>query len=187
MSENEHPEPVIRAPAPAVDKRSSSGHKADYTDSETYHRNRNRLANVRWKLGENPHDDLAVGSVGARELTPEQALQEPGYVDYKVEMHEPHQPTEQEQYAGLRGSDSGIRCWSCRGNTYRIVDERSSEQVASTQDDIVWAQKMNRPVDPERIPTVWLLFCPGCKHKMQMPDYEVRRLQDRAAMKEALG
>jgi len=172
-----------------VDKRAGSGNKDvppkpahnPILDLPTdYSKNRNRLANVRWKRGEDPRDDLAVGSVGARTLSPEEAQLTTGYVDYDLEVLEHPHPENVDPYEGIHGSRTGIKCWSCPAGEYLIIAERTSQEVGDTLDEVTWARKMNRPVDPLKVPDVLKLFCPQCKSVMEMRKEIVLELRAKA-------
>lgn len=164
-----------------VDKRAGSGSKPKPVRGGTgpghdpildqptdYSKNPNRLANVRWKRGEDPRDDLAVGHVGAHELSPEEAAAAQGYVDYKIEVLEHPESEGLDPFEGVTGSDSGVECWRCHSRDYLIISERSGADIGASQPDVAWAISQNRQVDPLKVPDVQMLFCPTCKDRMQL-------------------
>lgn len=158
-SESTPKEPTV------VDRRSGRGKAqhagADFTDAKTYEKNQNRLANVRWKLGEDPRDQEAEKGSGW---------------EY-VKLDAPENPVSRpaSSFEGVAGGiESGLHCWSCHHADYLIMDDRKPIEVAMQQDDLAWALKMNRAVDPERMPHVLMLFCPACKAVMEMPEHVVR-------------
>lgn len=92
-----NPTPVI------VDKRSGRG-KTDFTDQKTYDKNRNRLSNVRWKLGEEPYVDTEAtdGYIGAREVDPSE-VDESKWVNVKYEVVEHPDPDPNQKNLLRRG------------------------------------------------------------------------------------
>ena len=126
-------------------------------------RGRNRTKMERWAPGTDPHD--------------QDARPDSGWEYVKLDVTEGKEGQGVDHFAGLSGPDSGVRCFQCKSTNYRILDERSSETVAGTQDDIAWAKANNRPFDKMRAPNVIGVFCPNCKQVAQFRESIFRELQ----------
>lgn len=123
----------------------------------------------RWGLGQDPNDDEAWPDSGWEYVR----LEGPSTPDSERDLGEA-------RYKELSGPASGVKCFQLKGSCtgeYLVVQERTPEEIVATLDDVQWAIKNNRAVDPERIPTAWLLFCPVCKHMTQMRESVVRKLR----------
>lgn len=110
----------------------------------------------RWAPGQDPNDP--------------DAHPDSGYEYVKLEVTEGQD--QRDPYADLSGPDAEVRCWNCHQHNYRIIGKRSSEEVGDTQDTVKWARAQNRPVDALLVPDVIALFCPGCKHQMQLREQD---------------
>lgn len=102
------PTPVI------VDKRSGRG-KTDFTDEATYAKNRNRLANVRWPLGEEPYPDVegTDGHIGARKVDASEA-DESKWINVKYEVVEHPDPDPNQKDMLRRGPKvPKLKCHVC--------------------------------------------------------------------------
>lgn len=156
-----------------TDRRSGSGQKIvppEIDFEAAYANNPFRIRNYRWAPGQDPNDD---------EAWPDSNWD---YVNLEVLEHPDESASDPDwSYRNISGSPSGVRCFHCRNNDYLIVDVRSSEEIAKTQDDVLWARVNNREVDPLKVPDVLALFCPGCKHQAQVRKEVVQLLASKAA------
>lgn len=143
-----------------LEKRITSGN-ADWSDDKTYEKNRNRLANVRWKFGEDPHDDDAHPDSGWEYVT----------LDYPE-----HPPEDTNPYGGKGGPDSGVRCFNCHGYTYRILDTRTPEEILAGLPDEQWRRSQGRG-DDRAAPRVYLLVCPKCENRVQLNEEAIERIK----------
>lgn len=87
-----------------VDKRSGRG-KADFTDDKTYDKNPNRLANVRWPLGEEPYPDTPGTD------------KDDGWVNVKIE-HVNLPPEPNQKHLLTLGAEVRMKCHICSGPMY---------------------------------------------------------------------
>jgi hypothetical protein len=127
-----------------------------------------RTSNYRWAPGEDPHD---------LEATPDS-----GWEYKKLEVVEGE--SDIDTFKGVRGPDSGVRCFRCKAQHYLIIDERTREQVLADRDVESWAIQNNRPVDPLRQDPEKMLWCPGCRHTVQVMDYALKVLQEQEAKRD---
>lgn len=159
---------------PTKDKRSGFGIKPSHDpllDKPTdYSTNQNRLANVRWAPGTNPHDPLAIDH--------SQALA--GWTDYKLDG--PENPEQPKDTTPSSATDSGVQCFKCHSHNYMIIDKRSREVVAASRDDVSWALSQGRQPDPVLYPDVLMLHCPQCRHITQMDAQTVQVIAAKRAL-----
>jgi hypothetical protein len=134
---------------------------ANWSDEKTYRKNRNRLSNVRWKFGEDPYDPDTHPDSGWN------------YVSLDVTEHE---AKDVNPYKGKGGTDSGVTCFTCRAETYRIVDERTPAQVLAELPDEQWRRSQGRGYE-RAAPRVYLLVCPKCEGRVQMNEEALERVR----------
>lgn len=136
---------------------------ANQADDATYRRNRNRLSNVRWALGQDPHDP------DADESSP---------WDYVRVIADEAPPSPENPLRRRSGPDAGFPCWKCHGPNYRILESRTEAEILAggSVDDEVWARQNGRG-DPERAPNVYALACPQCDDFIQISERALRTLQ----------
>lgn len=158
MSENDRPS--------MRDLRSSSatGRSGDDEYERLYRRNQRQIRNVRWAPGQDPHDD--------------DAHPDSGWQYVKLDGAEtPDSERDVDQYRDLAGPGAGVQCFRCHGAEFRIVQERTPAEIIATRPDLEWSLKMNRPIDPWSAPRLLMLFCPACKHMVQMAEQAVATIR----------
>lgn len=96
----------------------------------------------------------------------------PGFEEVKLEVVTP--PTPPEPEGG--GPDSGITCFKCHNDTYRIVGHRSEEEILAELPTEQFRRSKGKG-DPEAAQAVLMLACPKCKGRVQMKESVVRSLK----------
>ena len=96
----------------------------------------------------------------------------PGFQEYKIDVVTP--PKE----PGPTGSgpDTGVECFRCHRNTYRVLDSRSAAEVLANLPDERWRRSQGRG-DPKAAPAVLLVICPTCKHGAQLRQEVIERVR----------
>jgi len=115
-----------------------------------------------WRPGHDPRD--------------EDAIPESPWTYVKLDITEDPTPVEPDQRALLTDSvDTGVTCWNCGEDTFRLVGERSATWVLEQPNvEIVGAPPDWREQLKGKFAVLWA--CPHCNHRVvfkkdQMPEF----------------
>src|SRR5690349_3322622 len=109
------PAPTKDSGTTIVDKRSGRG-KTDFADEKTYAKNRNRLSNLRYPLGEEVAPDIpgTDGSIGARHVDASE-VDENQWINVKYEVVEHPDPDPNQKHLLRRGPEvPKMKCHVCK-------------------------------------------------------------------------
>ena len=118
----------------------------------------------KWRFGHDPSDDDATKESPWRYIT-----------------WDPYTETPPNQAKGLVGGPEAFPCDRCHA-IMRIVAEKKPTEIIAGSDVIQLGEK----VDPEKVntDTIFLVACPQCNQKVQLPGKFLRDLRRRTLGKE---
>ena len=97
----------------------------------------------------------------------------PGFQEYRLEPPVTPPPEKLPEHGG---PDTGVDCFECGRDTYRVVDSRTPEEILAGLPDEQWRRSQGRG-DEQSTPLLLRVICPRCHVTAQVTDELVQRIR----------
>ena len=98
----------------------------------------------------------------------------PGFEEYRLDP--PVTPPAEKPPDTAGGPDTGVDCFNCKQDTYRVIESKTPEEILASLPDERWRRQHGRG-DVQNTPLVFMVICPRCHVKAQLTDEVVQRIR----------